>query len=1032
MTPNDPLYADQWHLRMLGNIEAIWNDYTGTGIHVGVYDSGVDYRHPDLKTRYDASRHVVVDGRVLVPDPDDSPGNENNWHGTGAAGLIAASGNNGIGVVGVSWRANLTGVNILGKTSPAYLNEPNPVGFLSAVHQMTNFDVTNNSWNATPAYTSSFQSLNNPEAFAARLAAEYAYVSANGRGGLGTVIVQSAGNDDLDVNGNGTNVTRHNITVAAVNQDGFASSYSNFGSSVLLTAPGSESAGSIVTTDRSGTAGLTSGDYMTTYNGTSAAAPIVSGAVALMLEANPNLGWRDVQTILALSATHTGTRIGASQHSAEENNFWQINGADTWNGGGMHFSNDYGYGLLDVYGAVRMAEAWKQFGPVAQTSANEVRFSTGNLTVNGNTHIPDGSYLNVTVNVTASMILEHVDLTLTFRHGNFNFVNIYAYSPEGTRVLLHDGSTGAWNAAANGLTWTFGIDSLRGEAAAGTWTIQFVDTYPETADGVFTNVELVAYGTRPTVDDVYHYTDELAAMGALNAARLTLSDTDGGLDWIDAAAVTGNCFVDLTPGGKTTIAGQQITMGSGVIECAVTGDGNDVLVANSARNTLVGGRGDDIYLLDSATDVVIEKSGQGADTVIASVSYQLAARQSVESLLAANKTGTAVIDLTGNELANILQGTNGANKLDGGLGADALTGLGGNDLYIVDNLGDRVVEAANAGTDTVRSTITYTLTTNVEALVLQGSAAINGTGNALANTLTGNALANTLNGLTGADTMTGGAGNDTFLVDNAGDRVFEAAGGGRDAVATAIDFTLTSGQEIEELRVLLSAGDRAINLTGNAFGQTIRGNDGANRIDGGAGADTMIGGGGNDTYLVDTTGDTVTEATGGGRDAVAAGVSYTLGAGQEIEELRVLASAGDRAINLTGNSLSQTLTGSTGANGLNGGWGNDILSGRGGADTFVFANGLGTGNVDHIIDFAADDTFRLSDDIFRALAPGPLAAAAFKNLDSGVADASDRILYKQSTGELFYDADGSGSAVKVKVAILDNKVALTASDFLIA
>ncbi|MFY9290534.1 MAG: S8 family serine peptidase [Methylorubrum rhodinum] len=851
MTPNDPLYANQWHLRMLGNIETIWNDYTGAGIHVGVYDSGVDYRHPDLKTRYDATRHVVVDGRVLVPDPDDSPGNENNWHGTGAAGLIAATGNNRTGVVGVSWGASLTGVNILGKTSPAYLNDPDPVGFLSAIHQMTRFDVTNGSWNATPGYASTFQNLNNPSAFAARLAAEYAYVSANGRGGLGTVIVQSAGNDDLDVNGNGTNVTRHNITVAAANQDGFVSSYSNYGSSVLITAPGSETEGSIVTTDRSGTAGRTSGDYMGNYNGTSAAAPIVSGAVALMLQANPNLGWRDVQTILALSSTHTGTRIGASQHSAEENNFWQVNRADTWNGGGMHYSNDYGYGMLDVYGAVRMAEAWKHFSPTAQTSANEVRFSTGNLTVNGNNYIPDGSFLNVTLNVTASMILEHVDLTLTFRHGNFNFVNIYAYSPEGTRVLLHDGSTGEWNTAANGLTWTFGIDSLRGEAAAGTWTIQFVDTYPETADGFFTNVELVAYGTRPTADDVYHYTDELVEMSALNAARLSLNDTDGGIDWIDAAAVTGNCFVNLGPGGKTTIAGKEIAMGSGVIECAVTGDGNDFLVANSARNTLVGGRGNDTYLLDSATDAVVEKSGQGADTVIASVSYRLAAGQSVETLLAANKTGTARIDLTGNELVNALQGTNGANRLDGGRGADTMTGLGGDDTYVVDNARDRTVEAGGTtgGIDTVLASVSTVLAGFVENLTLTGTAALTGTGNGHANRMTGNTGANVLDGKGGRDTMAGGRGDDTYVVDNLGDLILEAAGQGRDGVRSGVNYALAAGQEIESLATTRDAGTGAINLNGNEFANTIRGNAGANILAGKLGADTLTGLSGADSFL---------------------------------------------------------------------------------------------------------------------------------------------------------------------------------------
>ncbi|WP_232631320.1 beta strand repeat-containing protein [Methylobacterium sp. Leaf118] len=289
-----------------------------------------------------------------------------------------------------------------------------------------------------------------------------------------------------------------------------------------------------------------------------------------------------------------------------------------------------------------------------------------------------------------------------------------------------------------------------------------------------------------------------------------------------------------------------------------------------------------------------------------------------------------------------------------------------------------------------------------------------------------------LDGGLGFDTMAGGSGNDTYVVDSAGDVVDEslAGSGGTDTVTSATlsvdltNITLFKGS-IENVTLL---GQANLTLTGNGLANLLTGNEGANRIDGGAGADTMVGGAGNDTYLVDNAGDRVTEATGGGRDAVAVGVSYTLAAGQEIEELRVLQSAGDRAVNLTGNSLAQTLTGSTGTNILNGGWGNDVLSGQGGADTFAFNSAIGTGNVDRITDFASDDTIRLSKSIFTTLATGALDPGRFKNITTGTADADDRLLYKQSTGELFYDADGLGSGLKVKVAVLDNKAALTADD----
>ncbi len=399
---------------------------------------------------------------------------------------------------------------------------------------------------------------------------------------------------------------------------------------------------------------------------------------------------------------------------------------------------------------------------------------------------------------------------------------------------------------------------------------------------------------------------------------------------------------------------------------SINGTGNtlaNVLTGNSAANTLsggtgadtmIGGAGDDTYIVDNTSDVVTENANEGTDMVQSAATFTLT--NNVENLTLG---GSSAISGTGNTLDNILIGNTAANTLTGGAGNDTLNGGAGrdtmrggagNDTYIVDNTSDVVTENASEGTDTIQSTVTYTLGSNVEDLTLTGASAINGTGNTLANILTGNSAANTLSGGAGADTMIGGAGNDTYIVDNTGDVVTENAGEGTDAVQSSVTYTL--GSNVENLTL---TGTTAINgtgntldniLTGNSAANTLTGDAGNDTLNGGAGNDTMRGGAGNDTYVVANTGDVVTENASEGTDTVQSSITYTVGS--NVENLTL---TGTSAINATGNTLDNVLTGNSAANTLTGDAGNDTLDGgtgndtmRGGAgnDTYVVAN---TGDV---------------------------------------------------------------------------------------
>jgi Ca2+-binding RTX toxin-like protein len=315
-----------------------------------------------------------------------------------------------------------------------------------------------------------------------------------------------------------------------------------------------------------------------------------------------------------------------------------------------------------------------------------------------------------------------------------------------------------------------------------------------------------------------------------HAADLVADDIDtNGVADVFVKDLQTQAIVRVSAGADGSLAGGASTA------LGISADGLQIVFSTSAALAAGDSNGQ--------TDIVnvvnpLIASGGGIDSVQASVSTTLAAN--VENLLL---TGSAAINGTGNGLANRLAGNGSNNRLDGGTGADTMTGGAGNDSYIVQNGADVVVELAGGGTDSVSTSVSYSLSAEVEHLLLTGSNNSTLTGNSLANRITGNGGNNKLDGGSDADTLTGGAGNDSYLVQNSGDLVVELAGGGYDSVSSSIGYTLPA--EIERL-TLTGSGDG--HGSGNGLHNTITGNSGDNKLRGSTGNDTLTGGGGADIF----------------------------------------------------------------------------------------------------------------------------------------------------------------------------------------
>lgn len=813
---NDAMEKKQWYLDgstvspLSIDVYSVWKDYTGTGVKIGVIDSQIDFRHTDLRNAYDAAsdyNFALATGNVAL-DTKNLP----LYHGTAVAGVIAAEAGNAFGTVGIAPGATLVGLAI------DYSSADCTSQILAALNQSAELDVVNNSWSFSTNFSDDFRK--NPEFQQALVHA----VSA-GRDGLGTSVVFAAGNAGVVGSSNYHNFQNspYTIAVGAVDPTGTASSFTSVGANVLLSAPGS----AILTT--------TLNDRFDTVNGTSFAAPAVAAAIGLMLEANPDLGYRDVQEILAYSAQRTGL---ADTKGIGDG--WRTNGATNFNGGGLHFSDAYGFGFLNVHDAVRLAETWTS----QQTYAN---LATVTQTVALNKTLVAGSqdHISVSIDVAKAIDLEHVQVSMDLKWAETGDLDVYLVSPDGTQVRLvydlpSDSKVGSIR------NFTFDSVASLGEQSAGTWTLEIYNRNPAAVDkagvpstGSLQGVTLTLTGNTASNDDTYIYTDEFGTLyaGADLTSRSVLKDTNGGTDAINAAAVTTNSTIDLSAKGKTVIAGITLSLGANVIENAYAGDGNDTLTGSSVANILSAGRGDDVVYFSFGNDKV--DGGQGQDKLVIDATFgSITGYVTSSGELAISVHAGEVTKISNVETFVFNDVTYSFTQIH-----QLLDAAGGSTDAGTETPPTSGTDTSDGGTDTGTDGSSGS---DGDHTSTQAPSTFDETARSYAKTFNGNAANDNLAGSTDTDRMDGKAGDDTLKGNGGDDAVYGGAGDDKLQGGAGHDYL---GGDAGNDKLSGDAGNDK--LEGGLGDDLIKGGAGDDWIRGGAGADRLYGDEGADTFVFD-------------------------------------------------------------------------------------------------------------------------------------------------------------------------------------
>ncbi len=472
--PNDPYFDDQWHLNNSGqtngevgedaNVTGVWGSYNGSGVVISVIDDGVEHSHPDLSDNY-----VSVHSYDWCGDDADPTPNSSDGHGTAVAGVAAGTGNNSIGVTGAAFGASIAGHRLIA----CGFSDSTSADALS--YHNGGIDIYSNSWGPFD----SGNILDGPGPITIAAIEDSIY---NGRSGLGNIYTWAAGNGlDADDNSNydGYSNSRYSIAVAAITHYGEQSWYSEPGANILVTAhsnggiPQGNYEG-ITTTDITGSGGYDGGDVTHDFGGTSSATPLVSGVIALVLEANPDLTWRDVQNILV----HSSRKNDANDSS------WNMNGA------GHDVSHKFGFGAVDAGAAVSLAHNWS-------SSGEESNASFGPYTPNTGIDNGPSTWTEFNLSVPVDLRLESIDVIVDITHGARGELDIVLQSPSGHESWLaeeHNDNNADYS------NWRFGTVQHWDESSQGEWKLKVRDAVPGSNSGTVNSWEVILHGVGNVTD----------------------------------------------------------------------------------------------------------------------------------------------------------------------------------------------------------------------------------------------------------------------------------------------------------------------------------------------------------------------------------------------------------------------------------------------------------------------------------------------------------------------------------------------------
>ena len=691
--PTDPLFDSEWYLQA-ADVLPLLGEVTGAGVSVGVFDvtGNVDFSNADLAVN--AGKSVRVDGTLGVE--------QIGTHATLVAGVIGAA-IDGKGAVGVAPGATISSeaVGLTGSSSQDFEN----------LMDWSNYDVTCNSFGVNPPFNNLYLDAEEQREDERELTELTTLQNAiYGRDGKGTIVVVAGGNNrSTGQNTNDFILTNspEEITVGGVNAQIdlgtlhiSGAPFSDAGYSILVSAPANDitSDGVSYTNDF----GQQFGASIETAQGTSFAAPIVAGVVADILQVNPNLTWQDVQAILAYSAVKVDSAdVNPFVRGATAGTGWAFNGATNWNGGGLHYSPDYGFGEVDAAAAVRLAASWQSLG--AKTTKYYTPYKASGQLSSGTL-----SCTFVEPNI-GSFSLEHVQVAVNISNAIRSNLTITLTSPSGvtSTLMARPGSvmgqaadakqygTGEANDfTASNFTYTFETVADWGETISGNWTVNITDASGSVSKATVTGVTLSFGGVTALLSlssqgQVSIYTDEFAQLSstvgsvlydANNAARAVLHGS-GYSDAIDLAATSGSIVLDMQAGSTdSTIDGRSLTIatGSKIDEVmlgagAATVHGNndgDTFYAGAGNDIIYGGGGDNTYIMGTGQATIIN----GASSNPAPSGTLSAGTTSVQDLWFSRSGDDLVVRVLGETGTTTIQGwfANSASQLREIKGNDGL------------------------------------------------------------------------------------------------------------------------------------------------------------------------------------------------------------------------------------------------------------------------------------------------------------------------------------------------------------------------